>query len=228
MSFTNAVSPPTYPPPHTYTPRSNSAIIALSNITVRFTLKHFPSHWEWLAIILIILSFPPNRSEYPLRGMMHLTKDLCLGIEKAVSDFMLRICRPNEALEAFHSQKTSVSWKSPSKQCLPIKLSCKYAGVMLASRADILLAGQADIPSQQTAASTISHFHSWRWLNYWLFYNFWFNRTLISSLFTMCYKMSCIPLLSPQTLHQIICIQALINAHQTEATICKEGDGCFG
>lgn len=98
---------------------------------------------------------------------------------------------------------------------------------MLASRADILLAGHADVPSQQTAASTISHFHSWRWLNYRLFYNFWFNRTLISSLFTMCYKMSCIPLLSPQTLHQIICIQALINAHQTEATICKEEDGCF-
>jgi len=42
--------------------------------------------------------------------------------------------------------------------------------------------------------------------------------------------MSWIPLLriSPQTLHQIICIQALINAHQTEATICKEEDGCFG
>ena len=181
-----------------------------------------------VAIILIILPFPPNRSESPLRGMMHSTKDLCLGIERAVSDFLLRICRPNEALEAFHSQKTSVSWKSPSKQCLPIKLSCKYAGVMLASRADILLAGHADVPSQQTAASTISHIHSWRWLNYRLFYNFWFNRTLISSLFTMCYKMSCFPLLSPQTLHQIICIQALINAHQTEATICKEEDGCFG
>ena len=33
-----------FPCPHTYTPRSNSAIIALSNITVRFTLEHFPSH----------------------------------------------------------------------------------------------------------------------------------------------------------------------------------------
>ena len=30
--------------PHTYTPRSNSAKIALSNINVRFTLEHFPSH----------------------------------------------------------------------------------------------------------------------------------------------------------------------------------------
>ena len=33
-----------FPCPHTYTPRSNSAIIALLNITVRFTLEHFPSH----------------------------------------------------------------------------------------------------------------------------------------------------------------------------------------
>ena len=30
--------------PHTYTPRSNLAIIAFSNITVRFALEHFPSH----------------------------------------------------------------------------------------------------------------------------------------------------------------------------------------
>ena len=42
----------THPPPHTYTPRSNSAIIALSNITVRFTLEYFPSHWELLVVVL--------------------------------------------------------------------------------------------------------------------------------------------------------------------------------